>query len=197
MIDEPGAPVIRKIDRAEVAGPHGAFFAQMLLAAVPEYYGLIPGGRAQVLAIVADQVCLEGSEQEHFYYMSRDDRPVAIISGLLSDHLDAAKRVSMFQIASQLSDDGADTFLQRLKGYESSVEQVPGGAYYISRLATHPDARRMGAASRFMRFLMDHNQGRPYALQVHRDNAPIIAVHTKLGFRFQSNDPFEFRTMVQ
>jgi ribosomal protein S18 acetylase RimI-like enzyme len=171
-------------------------YANLLLLAAPAFYGLIPGTLERQISIIANLLGMPGTDLEELFVLSESSIDVALVAGLPAERLPAAKLTTALAIARQLSDDDADAFLAHLEGHEAAIESVPPNTYYLSRLAVDPLARRMGAASECMRQVMRISGFEKFSLHVHHENAAIIAVHSRLGFTFQTEVQCEYRTMT-
>ncbi len=172
-------------------------WAEMLETAAPEIYGLIWVPRPQLLEILLDQLNLEGGEQENAYGLLIDGNPAGLITAIEASAWGSAKLVSAHRIASQLDDEAMQQFLEALVGHEQSVEPLDPSTIYLPRLAVHPSARRLGVGGKCMNYVIGLAPERAHSCHVHRDNAAIIALHSRLGFRFQSERDYAYRAMIR
>lgn len=171
-------------------------YADLIFDAFPEFYGLLPVSLDRRRSILSRQIGTPGTELENCFSVVRNDVEIALVAAISTQILIAAQQASAVSLMRALDVADRKEFATRLSGFSSAVESIRTDSIYLPRLAVVPEARGIGAGTQSMHQIMRHYGPQSYSLHVHRDNAPIIRLHSKLGFRFQSDAPFLFRTMI-
>jgi ribosomal protein S18 acetylase RimI-like enzyme len=188
----------RLLTHSEVSGDQekALLFGRLVKAAFPDFYNLIPLPEQEICRIVGAQVALPGTELEETYVLRRSGADVAILSAINSGKLELAQVASLVAICRQLEYGTAKEFREALTGFRQQVEPVDLPSIYLPRLSVLPEARGTGAGKECMRRLINLYGGGTYTLHVHRDNNPIISLHTQLGFAFVSDQSYRYRLMA-
>ncbi len=172
-------------------------YADLVFDAFPEFYGLLPVSVDRRRSILSKEIGMPGGELENCFGVLREDVEIALVAVIPTENLITAQQASALSLMRALDAADRKEFASRLTGFSSTVEPVRTDGIYLPRLAVVPEARGIGAGTQAMRHIMKHYGSRNYALHVRRDNAPIIRLHSKLGFEFKSDSPYLFRTMVR
>lgn len=147
--------------------------------------------------MLAAQLAVSGTELEQTYCLSETGRIVGVLAVVPSRILAAAMIRSAVNLQKALAPGKARQFRAALKGFGARVEPVTFDSMYLSRMAVAAETRGTGAGTEMMTRYVQLSSGSDLSLHVHRDNDTVIRLHSKLGFKFYSEKPFDFRVMVR
>ena len=133
MLDLTADGIFLRIDDSEMSSERGAVWASLLNMAASELYELIPVPTERRLEILADQIGLEGGEQQDSYGLLIGEKPIAMISAIEANLWANARLASLYRIAGHMTDEDATLLLQRLFGHEGKVEPISKETVYVSR----------------------------------------------------------------
>lgn len=183
-----GSPVPESADLRRTLGGY-------VIDAVPAYYELVPLARDRLAEIVGDSIGQQGSEFEQAVIVSRDGKPVGLVTWLEADCLGSAQRSAAVGMMRHLDRQDSAAFLQAVGTYSKQVEPVDGSGLYLSRITIDGAARGLGLGRAAVEQVIDAAEGRDVWLHVASENERAIALYRALGFEFLSSEGFESRAM--
>lgn len=189
------------LDPQDVAGwdsEKRAFIGEMLAAAVPEFYGLVPLSRPVLHEALAAQIGVAGTETEATYGAFEGDRLVGFISVTPTDVLPQAQQGGTIALMRAMSPEQRLQFRGALADYHRVVAPVVApGSRYLPRMAVFPSERGRGFGREIMRAVLALFPDDPFALHVAHTNVPTVRIHTSLGFEWHSDPDYPIGVMLR
>jgi ribosomal protein S18 acetylase RimI-like enzyme len=167
----------------------------LAIAALPEFYGLVPLESEALALAVGDSIGIGGSELEQASAALAGNKPLALVSWVAMDRLDAARRATTVGLMRRIDSARMGEFLKQTAEYSKTVEPIAGSGLYLSRVAVDPACRGRGAGRLAVSEVIDAANGSDVWLHVAKDNDPAIGLYRSLGFEFTGEDGYASRTM--
>jgi GNAT superfamily N-acetyltransferase len=186
---------------AQVAGwdlEKRLFMGEMLAAAVPEFYGLVPLPKPALHEALAGQIGVAGTETEATYGAFEDDRLIGFISVTPTDVLPQAQQGGTIALMRAMSPEQRLQLRSALGDYHRVVAPVVApGSRYLPRMAVFPSERGRGFGREIMRAVLALFPDDPFALHVAHTNVPTVRIHTSLGFEWHSDPAYPIGVMLR
>lgn len=193
-------PTFTRLDHAALIGLGEARrlgLADMIYAAAPEFYGLIPLERADAVALLSKQLGVPGTELADLHVMSDRGEDLAVFAAITSRAREAAKQADVLGIVRGLAREQRPVFMTALGAYAPLVEPLDVESLYLPRIAVAARARGQGLGRAGLRAFLQIEPSLPASLHVAADNRLAIALYESAGFAFVSDQSFDFRAMVR
>jgi len=174
------------------------FIGEMLAAAVPEFYGLVPLPRPALHEILAGQIGVAGTETEATYGAFEGDRLVGFISVTPTDVLPQAQQGGTVALLRAMTPEQRLQFRSALSDYHRVVAPVvTPGSQYLPRMAVFPSERGRGFGREIMRNVLALFPQDSFALHVAHTNVPTVRIHSSLGFEWHSDSAYPIGVMIR
>lgn len=123
---------------------------------------------------------------DNIHILSDDDDILGVTAVLPLSALKSVRQKTLFKMIDMVDDKAA--FMKNMTEYAQRFPTLPDeDGVYLSKFAIARNRRGKGFADILMQhFLDEYNQGMPYFLEVHQDNAAAIALYKKHGFAVAS-----------
>jgi len=166
-----------------------------IAAAVPDFYNLLPISADKLAYTLGAALGLAGSELENASMGCLGKEPVALVTWLPLERLDAARRAATIALMREINRKEAGAFLAAVGQYGKMVEPIDGQGVYLSRVTVDPGARGTGLGRRAVMEVIDAATGEDVWLHVAQHNAMAIRTYDSLGFEFVADGDYLSRAM--
>lgn len=166
-----------------------------IAAAVPDFYGLLPIDAENLADALGSAIGLAGSELEHASMGRLGREPIALVTWLPLERLDAARRAGTIALLREVDRNAAGAFLAAVAQYGKTVEPIDGKGVYLSRVTVDSGARGMGLGKRAVMEVIEAADGADIWLHVAKDNTRAIQTYEALGFGFATDGDYSSRAM--
>lgn len=168
---------------------------EYLVAAVPQFYKLVPVDSAVLHGVLGASIGAPGSEFENSFMAGTAERPAGIVASVPIDRLKRAQQASTISLMRHIEREDLAAFRSAVAEYSSSVESIEGSGRYLSRVAVAREARGTGLGERLVAQIIAEAAGGNVWLHVAKDNGNAIRLYERLGFEFVSDAQFASRAM--
>lgn len=187
---------LNRADFVELDEAQKNTLVDLIQAAAPEFYGIVPLIAEQKRSLISGQVAQQYTELETIYVAREYNKIIGMASIVEVPRMQIGQLAALKQIMRLIHRDARIDFQRILKLHADSVEPLQDtSGIYLPRLAVSYEARGRGVGSQIMRKIIEDYKGRTVSLHVEEQNTPIIKLHRSFGFEFFTHLPFRFRGM--
>lgn len=171
--------------------------AELIFAALPDFYGMIPLDHDSTLDLLADEIRTEGTECSNPFVATCDAKLAGIICWFPVAELQARQQGSLLHIMRGLDRIARKQFRDFAAPSLALVAPVDtASGRYIARVAVPKTLRGTGLGSEMLQQFASLDPGQPITLHVDRENISAIGYYQRLGFTFSGPDNFRKRSMT-
>ena len=142
---------------------------------------------APVKSLVADEDAEISLKNIHIL-SDKDDNTLGVTAALPLADVQPMRQKMLFKLIGMAEDKAA--FMEKMNGYADRFPKFPeDDGIYLSKFSVARTHRGQGLSHiLMMHFLEEYNQGLPYFLEVHKDNAAAIALYENHKFKIISDE---------
>lgn len=188
--------ILNRADFVELDEAQKNTLVDLIQAAAPEFYGIVPLVAEQKRSLISGQVAQQYTELETIYVAREYNKIIGMASLVELPQMHIGQLSALKQIVRLINRDASIDFQRILKLHADSVEPLQDtSGIYLPRLAVSYEARGRGVGSQIMRKIIEDYKGRTISLHVEEQNASVIRLYKRLSFEFCTHLPFRFRGM--